>query len=131
MRPGKPTLAAVAGGKLLLGMPGHPTSCLANGYWFLLPVLRRLARLPGPGWIDRTAVLDRPAGRLTPHLSTVVPLHVDGDRARPTFRDSSAITSLSQANAFALLPPGAGPLPAGKRIDVHLLPPPLGVFPRP
>jgi molybdenum cofactor synthesis domain-containing protein len=129
VRPGKPTLAAVARGKLLLGMPGHPTSCLANGYWLLLPILRRLARLPGPGWIDGTAVLDRPAGRLTEGLSTVVPLHLEGERATPTFHASSAITSLSGANAFALLPPGRGPLPRGHRLAVHLLPPPLGVFP--
>ncbi|MCI4366450.1 MAG: molybdopterin molybdotransferase MoeA, partial [Thermoplasmata archaeon] len=128
VRPGKPTLAAVSRGKLLIGMPGHPTSCLANGFWLILPVLRRLARLPGPGWIDRVAVLDRPAGRLTPGLSTVVPLHIHGDRATPTFHDSSAITSLSRANGFAMLPPGTGTLPRGRRIQVHLLPPPLGVF---
>ena len=130
VRPGKPTLAAVADGKLLVGMPGHPTSCLSNGHWLLLPMLRRLARLPGPGWIDGSARLTREAGALTEGMSTVVPLRVVEGWATPTFHDSSAITSLSGANAFALLPPGRGPLARGTRLSVHYLPPPLGVFPR-
>ena len=27
-------------------MPGYPTSCLSNGYMLLVPMLRRMARLP-------------------------------------------------------------------------------------
>lgn len=126
VRPGKPTLAAVARGKLLIGMPGHPTSCLANAYWLLLPTLRRLGGLPGPGWTDASARLTRPAGRLTEGLATVVPLHVERDRATPTFHGSSSISSLVAANGFAVLPPGRGTLPAGRRLTVHLLPTPLG-----
>jgi molybdopterin molybdotransferase len=125
VRPGKPTLAARAGGKLLLGMPGHPTSCLSNAYWLLLPTLRRLAGLPGPGWIDGEARLAAPAGRLTAGLSTVVPLRAEGDRAWPTFHGSSAITSLAGVNAFAILPPGRGSLPSGRRLGIHRLLPPL------
>ncbi|HKV89980.1 MAG TPA: molybdopterin molybdotransferase MoeA, partial [Thermoplasmata archaeon] len=35
VRPGKPTLAVRAGPTLVIGMPGHPTSCLANGLWLV------------------------------------------------------------------------------------------------
>jgi molybdopterin molybdotransferase len=125
VRPGKPTLAAVARGKLLVGMPGHPTSCLANGFWLLLPVLRRLAGLPGPGWVEGRARLSAAAGELTPGLSTVVPLRIERGRATPTFHDSSAITSLAGANAFALLEPGSGRLEAGTELPVRYLLPPL------
>src|SRR5271170_2709605 len=74
VRAGKPTLAAVAEGKLVVGMPGHPTSCLVNMYWLMLPVLRKLGHLAGPGWTEGTAVLGSDAVAPTPGLSTVVPL---------------------------------------------------------
>ncbi len=125
VRPGKPTLAAVVGGRLVLGMPGHPTSCLANGFWLLLPALRRLARRPGPGWTMSSARLSGKIPVPNPGMSTVVPLHVENGRARPTFRDSSAITSLAGANAFTILLPGAPPVAAGDRIEVQLLSAPL------
>ncbi len=126
VRPGKPTLAAVSGGKLLIGMPGHPTSCLSNGHWLLLPVLRRLAGLPGPGWTDGEARLDRSLPPFSPTMSTVVPVRVVDGLATPTFHDSSAITSLAGANAFALVPPGAPRRRKGDRLALHRLPPPLG-----
>lgn len=127
VRPGKPTLAAVAGRTLLVGMPGHPTSCLSNAYWLLLPVLRRLARLPGPGWLDGTVRLRRAIDAPARGFSQVVPLHVEDGWATPTFRDSSAISSLAGVNAFALRAPGSPPVPRGGRLAVHHLPPPLGV----
>jgi molybdopterin molybdotransferase len=129
VRPGKPTLAVDAGGTLVLGMPGHPTSCLANGYWLLLPLLRRLARLPGPGWTDGEVRLARGYQAPSAELSTVVPLRVAAGRGTPTFHGSSAITSLEGANAFALLPPRHPPLKRGVRLVAHFLPPPLAFPP--
>ncbi len=129
VRPGKPTLAAVRGRTLLLGMPGHPTSCLSNGFWLLLPVLRRLARLPGPGWVEAPVRLGTALDVARPGLSSVVPLRVDGGVAVPTFKDSSAITSLSGANAYLLRPPGAGALSRGRTVAVRLLPWPLANAP--
>lgn len=127
VRPGKPTLAAVAGRRLLLGMPGHPTSCLSNGVWMLLPVLRRLARLPGSGWLEAPVQMAEAMAAASPTMTSVVPLHVEGGRARPTFKDSSAITSLSGANAYLLRPPGAGPVKVGATVLARWLPMPLGV----
>lgn len=127
VRPGKPTLAAVAGRTLLIGMPGHPTSCLSNAFWLLLPVLRRLAHLPGPGWIDGAVRVARAVDAPSRGFSQVVPLRVEDGWGTPTFRDSSAISSLAGANAFALRPPGSPALPRGRTIAVHHLPPPLGV----
>lgn len=127
VRPGKPTLAARSGEKLLLGLPGHPASCLSNMYWLVLPVLRQLARQPGPGWTERAVRL---AGRTplvpTAHLSTVIPLERRGDGVRSTFRGSSAITSLRAAGGFTLLPPGAVPVRPGERLRFFELDPPLG-----
>ena len=127
VRAGKPTLAARSGRKLVVGMPGHPTSCLANMYWLVLPVLRRLARRPGPGWTDGWAVLGSDAVAPTPGLATIVPLRFENGRAYTTFRGSSVITSLAGATAFALLPPGRRIVRRGERVRVHYLDPPLGL----
>ncbi len=126
VRPGKPTVAVRAGRTLVIGLPGHPASCLLNMYWLVLPVLRRLAGRPGPGWSEGVRVLGRDAARPDPALSTVVPLAIRGGRAYPTFRGSSALTSLRGASAFALVPPGRGGARAGMRIRTCELDPPLG-----
>lgn len=126
VRPGKPTLAAVAGRRLLIGMPGHPTSCLSNAFWLLVPALRRMAHLPGPGWVDGSARLEGEVRHPSADLATIVPLHLEDGIARPTFRDSSAITSLAGANAFAILPPGSSPPSSGDTISLHRLLPPVG-----
>jgi len=126
VRAGKPTLAARSRGKVVVGMPGHPTSCLANMYWLMLPVLRKLARRPGPGWTDGWAVLGSDAVAPSPGLATFVPLRFRGGRAYTTYRGSSVITSLSGATAFALLPRGRHVVHRGDRVRVHFLDPPLG-----
>ena len=126
VRAGKPTLAARRGDQLIVGLPGHPTSCLANMYWLILPVLRKLAHRPGPGWTDGWAVLGSDAVAPSPGLATIVPLRFEGGRAYTTFRGSSVITSLSGAGGFALLPPGRRVVRRGTRLRVHFLDPPLG-----
>lgn len=127
VRAGKPTLAAASGRKLVVGLPGHPTSCLANMYWLILPVLRKLGHRPGPGWVDGWAVLGSDAVAPTPGLATIVPLRFERGRAYTTYRGSSVITSMSGATAFALLPPGKTLVRKGERLRVHYLDPPLGV----
>ena len=126
VRAGKPTLAARKGRKLIVGLPGHPTSCLANMYWLILPVLRSLGHRPGPGWTDGWAVLGSDAVAPTPGLATIVPLRFEGGRAYTTYRGSSVITSLTGATAYAMLPPGRNIVHRGERLRVHYLDPPLG-----
>ncbi len=126
VRPGKPTLAAATDRGLLLGLPGHPSSCLANSFWLVGPLLRRLARRPGPDWTDVAVPLG--AGRLdpSPTMATVVPLALRNGRAYTTYHGSSSISSMAGAQGFAVLPPGGRPVRAGARVMGHWLPPPLG-----
>ncbi len=126
VRPGKPTLAAVAGRKLVLGLPGHPTSCLANMFWLVDPAIRRLARRPGPGWSVETTVAAADLPAPPPGMTAVVPLALVGGRAFPTFRGSAAISSLRPANGFAFQTPGRAAVARGERLRVCRLDPPLG-----
>ncbi|MCI4321397.1 MAG: molybdopterin molybdotransferase MoeA [Thermoplasmata archaeon] len=125
VRPGKPTLAVRTPSTLVIGMPGHPTSCLANGLWLVAPVLSRLAHGPSQPWGERAVALGAPYDVPTSNFSTVVPLELRDGVAWPTFRGSSAITSLVPANAFVLLPPGKPALRKGEVVVARLLPPPF------
>lgn len=125
VRPGKPTIVAERGGKLMIGMPGHPTSALSNSFWLLLPVLRRLGHLPGPGWTEGTCRLEGRGDHPSPDLSVVVPLRVVEGRGYPTYHGSHAVTGLRRVNAFAVIPPGGRPWRKGQRLAVHLLPEPI------
>ncbi len=125
VRPGKPTLAAVTGGKLLLGLPGHPTSCLSNAYWLLLPLLRKLAHRPGPGWVDEPARLATALDAPSHGFASIVPVRLADGWAHPTFRDSSAISSLAGANGFAVRAVSDPALARGATLTVHRLDPAL------
>jgi len=129
VRAGKPTLAATVDHKVVVGMPGHPTSCLVNMYWLVRPALRKIGHRPGPGWTEGTAVLGSDAVAPTPGLSTIVPLQFRNGRAYSTYRGSSVITSLSGATAYAMLPPGRRRVRAGTSLRVYRLDPPLGPGP--
>ncbi len=46
VRPGKPTILAVCGGKPVIGLPGNPVSALVIAGLFVSPVVRRLLGIP-------------------------------------------------------------------------------------
>jgi molybdenum cofactor synthesis domain-containing protein len=103
VKPGKPTLCGVIEGRLLLGMPGYPTSCLTNGYGLLVPVLRKLARLPEA----RTGGVELPMSRR--YTSTIgrhqyLPVRVEGGEVVPAFKESGAITSMANAEGYIEIP---------------------------
>lgn len=119
VKPGKPTLFARCGGALVLGMPGNPTSCLSNAYILLVPLLRRLARLPR--WRRERRRL-----RLSAAVASSVdrhqfyPVRIDGELAIPAFKGSGEITSLALADGYFEIPIGVGGLPAGTDVEVTL-----------
>ncbi|MCI4352527.1 MAG: molybdopterin molybdotransferase MoeA [Thermoplasmata archaeon] len=125
VRPGKPTIAAVSRGRLVIGMPGHPTSALSNSFWLLSPLLRRLGHLPGNGWVDGSCRLARAGDHPSHDLASVLPLRVVDGWGYPTYHGSHAVTGLRGVNAFIILAAGSRPLRRGQRVSVHLLPEPI------
>jgi molybdopterin molybdotransferase len=117
VKPGKPTAFGRIGGKPVLGMPGYPTSCLSNGYILLVPLLRRLARLPE--YQPRVARLPlarrivSPTGR---HQFYTV--KVTGDGVMPAFKASGDITSMSQADGYIEIPTHTDIVEAGEIVEV-------------
>jgi molybdopterin molybdotransferase len=119
IKPGKPTALARVGATLVLAMPGNPTSCLSNAYLLLVPMLRKMARLPAHS--PRTIALPlarrivSSAGR---HQFYTVKV-VDGSVV-PAFKSSGDITSMSHADGYIELPADADIVEAGQTVEVKL-----------
>jgi len=119
VRPGKPTLLGKVGRSLVLGMPGHPTSCLSNSYIFLEPMVAKIARLPEKEKVRLKLRLSTNA-RLAAGRTTVIPVRLDGAKAVPVFRESSAITSMTNADGYVLVGPEVKTLRKGAPVEVVL-----------
>ncbi len=116
IKPGKPVWFGRAGGRLVLGLPGNPTSAMVTARLFLAPLVARLS------------------GREGTHQWKKVPLAepVPGCGARETFararstatgalpvgnQDSSAQRALVQADLLLRMRPNDPPRKAGERVD--------------
>lgn len=122
MKPGKPTLLGRAGGRPILGLPGHPAAALFTAKLFLLPLL---ARLEGRTWAERTvsARLARtvPAnhGRAQ-YTGVTLEERADGLWAAPIWGKSGLITTLAGADGFFCVPRDREGVPAGEVVEVSL-----------
>ncbi|MGQ9479318.1 MAG: molybdopterin molybdotransferase MoeA [Thermoproteota archaeon] len=119
VKPGKPTVGGVIRGKLVLAMPGHPTSCLSNAYLFLRPVLRRIAGLPE---YSPKIVSARLSKRIVSTLGRRFFLTVrlrDGE-AEPIFKESSAITSMAEADGYIIIPENADTVEKGDEVEIYV-----------
>lgn len=122
MKPGKPTILGRAGGKPVVGLPGHPVAAFFVTQMFVRPLI---ARLNG-------TVLRR--GHVTAHLTenlsanhgraqyTAVLLESrDGQVcAHPIHAKSGLITALAGADGFICIPRDCEGLPAGAEVSVIL-----------
>jgi molybdopterin molybdotransferase len=119
VKPGKPTVFGRVAGKPVLGMPGYPTSCLSNGYMLLVPMLRRMARLPEHRpQIVRVPLARRIVSTTGRHQFYTVRI-ADGS-AVPAFKASGDITSMSQADGYIEIPAQVDIVEAGELVDVKL-----------
>jgi molybdopterin molybdotransferase len=119
VKPGKPTIFARVDGKPVLGMPGYPTSCLSNGYMLLVPMLRRMARLPE----HRPRVVRVPLARRivsTTGRHQFYTVKITDGAATPAFKASGDITSMSRADGYIEIPAQVDIIEAGEVVDVKL-----------
>ncbi len=121
LRPGKPTWFGTRDGQLAFGLPGNPVSAMVTFLLFARPALLGLQGLdPGtPRERKRlTRAIPRHEGR-----DECVRVSLAGDEATPTGPQAShVLTSMLGADALALIPRGAGELPAGAEVEVERLP---------
>lgn len=105
LKPGKPMLAALLDGRVLLGLPGNPVSAYINTLLFLPVVLARLEgrALPEPWRLGRlTAPVPNPGDRPLLH-----PCKRRGELLDPLpSRGSADLVRLAQAEVCAWIPEG-------------------------
>ncbi len=119
IKPGKPTLFALVGGRPVLGMPGYPTSCLINAYLLLVPALRMMAHLPPKRQVTVAASLGE---RVTGSVGRrqFLPVRIEGERAMPIFKESGAITGTARADGYIVVAENIDLLEEGEPVTVTL-----------
>jgi molybdopterin molybdotransferase len=127
VKPGKPTILGVCGGKAVIGLPGNPVSALVIAGLFVIPVLERLLGLPTgkprPGLTARLAVnVPSQAGR-----EDYLPVRLVADpaeggwRAEPIFYKSNLIFTLTRADGLLRIPADVNGLSAGEMVEITFL----------
>ena len=119
VKPGKPTVFGRLGSTPVLGMPGYPTSCLSNAYLLLVPLLRKMARLPDWQPPSINAPLARRIVSTTGRHQFYTVRLVDG-RAEPAFKASGDITSMANADGYIEIPAQTDIVEAGTVVRVKL-----------
>jgi len=123
--PGKPTIVAVANGKPILGLPGHPASCFVSAKIIGINIIDYVSgnKKPQPitfiRGIMKTEVYSK-AGieeyiRVTLDFSSKPPI------VTPLITQSGIIYTLSIADGLARIPPEKEGLSAGEEVEVMLL----------
>jgi molybdenum cofactor synthesis domain-containing protein len=119
VKPGKPTAFGRVGDTPVLGMPGYPTSCLSNGYILLVPLLRKIARLPEYRPHTVRAVLARRVVSTTGRHQFYT-VRVEDGKAVPAFKASGDITSMAHADGYIEIPAQIDIVEEGEMVDVKL-----------
>ena len=121
VKPGKPTLLGKVGDKLVLGMPGYPTSCLTVASVLLSPMLRKMSRTENKfrsNMVEAT-LADTLTSKSGSHQ--VIPVKLTNGTAKAVFKGSSVITSMSNADGYVEMPAGISEIREGEKVSVTLL----------
>jgi len=118
IKPGKPTLFGNVNGKPIFGMPGNPTSCLMNAYVFLLPALRKIARLPFERKTVKAKMSEKFISKSDRDL--LLPVKLENIYAKAVFKTSGAITSMSEADGFINVPVNKKIIEKDEEVEVNL-----------
>lgn len=119
VKPGKPTVFGVVGGRPVFGMPGYPTSCLSNAYMLLVPVLRRIAHLPPHSLRSITVPLGQRVVSTTGRHQFYTVRVADGV-ALPAFKASGDITSMALADGYIEIAAQTEIVEKGELVEVKL-----------
>jgi len=123
MKPGKPVILAVAGGKPVIGIPGYPVSAYLAYQNFAAPILAMLSGTSPPPPLAVEAVMAKRLVSSLKHREYVrVKLGSVDDRlvASPLARGAGAAMSLVRADGFCVIPQNSEGVDAGQTAQVEL-----------
>jgi molybdopterin molybdotransferase len=123
LRPGKPTILAVAEGKPVFGLPGNPVSCMVTYDLFVAPTLAHLTGQREVPRITRRARLTKNIASATGREDYVQVRFVDRDGepwAEPVFGKSNLIYTLVRSDGMVKVELNQGGVTEGEWVDVIL-----------
>jgi molybdopterin molybdotransferase len=127
LRPGKPTWSALVGQRLVLGLPGNPTSALVCARLFLRPLLDVLCGRASGESLRTIKVRTRTSlmanGLRETYLRADISPDADGQlwARAASHQDSSLVSVFAGANALLVRAPNAEETPEGALIDALCL----------
>lgn len=124
IRPGKPTVAAVANGRLVVGLPGFPVSAMMAFSALVKPIITHMLGLrhaDAQTLIPARLAFRVQTGRGSKHF---VPISLieseDGYAAYPLFGGSGAVSTLALADGYLEVPEKTEFLDEGEEVQVKL-----------
>jgi molybdopterin molybdotransferase len=122
MRPGKPTLigGSKGRGKLIIGLPGHPLSCVAVTIFVVLPLINAMCGFGGrdAGKSCMLPLTEDVTGHTGP--DEFIPARVGIDGVRPLAAKSGYVSAMRSADGFIRLRPDTETLRKGEPAEVWL-----------
>jgi len=120
LKPGKPTLAAVAGSRLVFGLPGHPVSAMVVFDLLIKPLLTLGSQAQKPVFRAKiTRSVASGAGR-EEHIRVRL-IEQDGELwADPVLGKSGLISTMVKAQGVVVIPLEAEGLSRGQEVEVRL-----------
>ncbi len=122
MKPGKPLAFGRLGGAWFFGLPGNPVSALVTFQLFVAPALRALAgepyREPLTLHARTLCAFDKRHGRAEFPRGTLSRKGGAWFVGTAGSQDSSALSVMSRADCFVVLPAEAATIPAGMEVEV-------------
>lgn len=125
MKPGKPLAFGQIGNARFFGLPGNPVSVMATFYQLVQPALLQQMGLihcdpPLRLQVLCTTPLEKSPGR-TDYQRGILQTDATGKLSVKTtgLQSSGALSSMSQANCFIVLPAEWGPVAAGTLVEVE------------
>ncbi|MDR0310662.1 MAG: molybdopterin molybdotransferase MoeA [Acidobacteriota bacterium] len=126
IKPGKPTVFARKGNRLVFGLPGNPLSSMITFECFARPVLGRMCGIKRPELKRVQGVLLEDV-RQTPGRTAFLPARIEwtsnGWSVRPiSWKNSADMIGFSGANATLIFPGELAMLSRGETVEIMLLP---------
>ncbi len=119
IKPGKPTMAGVVQSKLVIGLPGYPTSALVIFYVLVAPLLWEMAGLPPLKPDTQKARLGARIYSAKGRLE-YVPVRLRDGVAHPITKGSGAITTLAGAAGYVIVAEKVEIVEEGSEVEVVL-----------
>lgn len=122
IRPGKPTVIGKVNEKLVLGLPGYPTSALSNFYILVIPIIEKMQGIAKQENFLYAKLSRKVVSTIGRYHFLPVKIKIENEEkiAVPIMKGSSAITTLSEADGFVEIDENTEVLQKGDTVKIRL-----------